>query len=115
MNAETDRKLREPFPDSQVGKLPRVTCRACSDKNCQEHKKVRCDGCKADISPKHIHLDYVGHAEVTDRLLNVDPEWTWEPVAFDSNGLPAIVGGASGGWTLWIRLTVAGVTRLGVG
>ena len=25
--------------------------------------------------------DYVGHANVTDRLLEVDPEWTWSPVA----------------------------------
>jgi len=48
---------------------------------------------------------------VTDRLLQVDPEWTWEPLALDASGLPFIdtVGG------MWIRLTVLGVTRLGYG
>ena len=34
-------------------------------------------------------LDYVGHAEVTKILLEVDPLWTLEPVAFDEAGLPA--------------------------
>jgi hypothetical protein len=58
-----------------------------------------------------IHLDYVGHAAVTDRLLTVDPEWNWEPFAVDEHGLPAL-----DQWgNLWIRLTVAGVTRVGVG
>lgn len=34
-------------------------------------------------------LDYVGHAEVTKILLEIDPLWTIEPVAFDESGLPA--------------------------
>jgi len=34
-------------------------------------------------------LDYVGHAEVTKILLEVDPLWSLEPVAFDEAGLPA--------------------------
>jgi hypothetical protein len=36
-------------------------------------------------------LDYVGHAEVTKILLEIDPLWTIEPVAFDEAGLPARV------------------------
>ena len=56
-------------------------------------------------------LDYVGHAAVTDRLLTVDPDWTWEPMAVDEHGLP--LPDAAG--NLWIRLTVCGVTRIGVG
>jgi hypothetical protein len=56
-------------------------------------------------------LDYVGHAAVTDRLLAVDPGWTWEPMATDENGLPALDKAGN----LWIRLTVCGVTRIGVG
>ena len=36
-------------------------------------------------------LDYVGHAEVTRILLEIDPLWTIEPVAFDEAGLPARV------------------------
>lgn len=115
MTNETLAKLREPFPPAQIGHLPRVTCKACSDKNCQNHQRQRCNTCKAFISTQHIHLDYVGHAEVTDRLLSVDPEWSWEPVSFDAAGLPTISKGVGGEYVLWIRLTVAGMTRLGVG
>jgi len=106
-------ELRKPFAAEHVGKLPRVWCKACREsqtKNCQQHTKIKCDVCKNTITKAHLHLDYVGHAEITDRLLLVDPEWTWEPVAFGQDGLPVI---AQGG--LWIRLTVAGVTRLGFG
>lgn len=111
-------KLREPFPEATVGKLPRSTCRACSDahsKVCDKHSKRECAACGNYMSNAHIHLDYVGHAEVTDRLLTVDPQWAWEPVAWTDAGLPLIAKGASGEWTMWIRLTVCGVTRLGVG
>lgn len=76
-------ELRKPFPKEVIGKLPRGG----------------------------IQLDYVGHAAVTDRLLNVDPEWTWEPMATDEFGSPKV--DAFG--NLWIKLTVGGVTRYGVG
>jgi hypothetical protein len=82
MTPEQAAELRRPFPPGAVGKLPKGG----------------------------VQLDYVGHAATTDRLLSVDPEWTWEPVAFDEQGLPAIQGR-----NLWIRLTVCGVTRYGVG
>ncbi len=59
----------------------------------------------------YAKLDYVSHAWVTDRLLQVDPEWTWKPLAFDEQGLPLF--DENGG--LWIELTVAGVTRYGYG
>lgn len=116
MNEEAAKALRAEFPPEAVGKLPRVTCRDCSDKNttCQKHKKEKCSVCGNWISTAHIHLDFVGHAGVTDRLLKVDPEWTWEPVAFDSEGAPLIQRTADGS-KLWIRLTVGGVTRYGVG
>lgn len=107
-------RLREPFPAAVIGKLPKVTCKACSKKNCSEHRQGKCSTCKAFISTQHIHVDYIGHAEVTDRLLEVDPSWSWEPFAVDATGLPAI---ASDGaeLSMWIRLTVCGVTRPGVG
>lgn len=76
-------KLREPFPASQIGKLPKGG----------------------------ITLDFVGHGYITQRLLDVDPTWSWEPVALDERGLPLL--DEFGG--LWIRLTVCGVTRLGYG
>jgi hypothetical protein len=75
--------MRVPFPANQISYLPK-------------------GGTK---------LAYVGHAALTDRLLDVDPAWSWEPLALGPNGLPAL--DESGG--LWIRLTVLGVTRLGYG
>jgi hypothetical protein len=59
----------------------------------------------------HIDLAYVGHAEATNRLLNVDPFWGYEPLSLDERGLPQ----ADGYKGLWIRLTVCGMTRLGYG
>lgn len=83
MTTEKATALRRPFPPESVGQLPKGG----------------------------VMLDYVGHAAVTDRLLTVDPMWTWEPFALDAEGLPAP--DAQG--NLWIRLTVCGVTRIGVG
>jgi hypothetical protein len=106
--------LRQPFERGLIGKLPKATCRACTDargKVCGEHAKSKCPRCGNYMTTAHIDLDYVGHAAVTDRLLDVDPGWTWEPLALDCDGLPAY--DRSGG--LWIRLTVCGVSRLGYG
>lgn len=105
--------LRAPFPEEQIGKLPKVTCGDCSakDRKCDKHQKRTCRVCKAWVSERHIHVDYVGHAHVTERLLNVDPGWSWEPLAFNAQGLPAV--DDNGG--LWIRLTVGDMMRLGYG
>lgn len=115
MTPEVVAQLRADFPPESVGKLPRVTCRDCSqnkrEKHCDRHRRVTCDVCHQWISERHIHLDYIGHAEVTDRFLQVDPAWTWEPFAIGPDGLPAL--DRNGG--MWIRLTIAGVTRPGYG
>lgn len=60
---------------------------------------------------KGVFLDYVGHAALTKRLLEVDPCWSWEPMALTPEGLPLFDQGGG----LWIRLTVCGMTRLGYG
>jgi len=75
--------LRVPFPPNQISYLPKGG----------------------------VKLAYVGHAALTDRLLDADPMWTWEPLAMGDGGLPVMdeMGG------MWIRLTVCGVTRLGYG
>jgi hypothetical protein len=64
----------------------------------------------------NVRLDYLGHAAVTDLLLESDPTWNWEPVAWTDRGMPAVVLDTNG-WPvgLWIKLTVHGVTRLGYG
>lgn len=111
-------KLREQFPPELIGKLPRVTCGDCSRNrgSCGKHDRKQCPTCKAYVSTKHIHLDYVGHADTTARLLDVDPAWQWEPAAADEHGLPLLDTDANGNPVgLWIRLTVCGVTRLGYG
>lgn len=109
-------QLRVPFPKEQINPLPKITCGECSrsrTKVCENprHAKSKCQVCDNYITQAHMHLDYVGHAELTNRLLDADPLWTWEPVAFDQRGLPAF--DSDGG--LWIRLTVCGHTRLGYG
>lgn len=84
MTPEQAAKLREPFPASAIGKMPKAG----------------------------IQLDYVGHAAVTQRLLEVDPDWTWMPLAWHvDTGIPLL--DEHGG--LWIKLTVCGVTRPGYG
>lgn len=96
-------RLRAPFPANQISKLPKPTRR--------DAPKGKCPECGGWHGLPAIHLDYVGHAALTDRLLEVDPLWTWEPCGTDAGGLPSLdpIGG------LWIRLTVCGVTRLGYG
>lgn len=83
MKPEQAKALREPFPPDLIGKLPKGGAM----------------------------LDYVGHGAVRDRLLQVDPEWNWEPFALTEEGLPALDEFGN----LWIRLTIGGVTRPGVG
>ena len=88
MNDTIWAELRKPFPPDQIGKLPRGG----------------------------TQLDYVGHADVTSRLLAVDPTWNWEPLSTDENGLPRFDLDDKGRPVgLWIKLTIGGVTRLGYG
>lgn len=95
--------LREPFPANQISKLPKPYK--------ADSPKGKCAECGGYHGMPAMHLDYVGHAALTDRLLDCDPLWHWEPVAFGPDGLPAMdkLGG------LWIRLTVCGHSRLGYG
>lgn len=108
------KKLREPFPTEQIFALPRITCPECSRDShrvCADHRKAKCKTCGSYITTAHLDLDYVGHAELTNRLLDADPTWSWEPMGLDAQGLPAF--DKFGG--LWIRLTIGGHTRPGYG
>ena len=103
--------LRKPFPENQISKLPKPT-KAQTDEVKRNFKAgIRCELCGGWHHPKVVHLDYVGHAALTDRLLETDPGWNWEPMSLAENGQPLYdtIGG------LWIKLTVCGVTRLGYG
>jgi hypothetical protein len=104
-------KLRKPFVANQVSKLPKPTKQQTEAVKANYREGIRCDLCGSWHHPSVVHLDYVGHAAVTDRLLDVDPAWSWEPMSIGDDGLPRLDG--DGG--LWIRLTICGVTRLGYG
>jgi hypothetical protein len=104
-------RLREKFPDNQISKLPKPTKKQTEDVKADFKKGIRCTICGSWHHPDVVHLDYVGHAALTDRLLDTDLEWSWEPVGFTPEGLPAL--DRNGG--LWIKLTVCGVTRYGYG
>jgi hypothetical protein len=108
-------RLRQPFDPHQINLLPKQVRK--DDRN-----KMKCEpanGRNVAIDGKYcggyhaqsVHLDFVGHAALTDRLLEVDPEWSWEPLAIADNGLPQF--DANGG--LWIKLSICGITRLGYG
>lgn len=100
--------LREPFADHHISKLPKGTK---AQNECPPGEKINCKVCGGWHHPKVIHLDYVGHAALTHRLLDADPAWFWEPLAMSADGLPVMdnFGG------MWIKLTVCGVTRIGYG
>jgi len=101
-------KLREPFLPEQINKLPKGTK---AQNECKAEEKVNCKICGGWHHPRIIHLDYVGHAALTARLLDSDEEWTWDFLSLGPDGYPVI--DKDGG--MWIKLTVCGVTRLGYG
>lgn len=107
-------KMREPFKPHQISKLPKETGNQAKQRKADQDAgkwPAQCGVCGGYHHPKAVHLDYVGHAALTDRLLDADPYWSWEPLAFTSDGMPAL--DRNGG--MWIKLTVGSVTRLGYG
>lgn len=102
--------LRAPFAPHHISRLPKPTKAQTEAVKADFKVGRRCAECGSWHHPDVVHLDYVGHAALTDRLLDADPHWSWEPVAF-RDGLPAF--DQTGG--LWIKLTVGDVTRLGYG
>lgn len=101
--------LRVPFEPNQISKLPKPTI---SNDEWKKLPKAVCKECGGyHATTKTIHLDYVGHAALTDRLLDADPNWNWRFFAVGPDGNPVI--DKDGGF--WIELTVCGVTRLGYG
>ena len=101
--------LRADFPQNLRSFKPIATCKQ------DEYRalpKARCSVCGGyHATSRTDHLEYVGHAAITKRLLDVDIGWEWAPLALTDKGLPLF--DESGG--LWIKLTVCGITRLGYG
>lgn len=105
MTPEQAKALRDPFPPEQVGKLPKPTKKNAEKGTCRE--------CGGWHGLPAVHLDYVGHAAVTARLLAVDPEWVWQP-DLDAAGRWDVhrYGSES---VLTGTLTIGGITRPCVG
>ena len=111
MELEKLAELRKPFPAHQINRLPKPSPAQTEAVKKDYSVGHRCHECGQWHAKNVVHLDYVGHAALTDRLLDVDPAWGWEPLSFGPDGYPVI--DKNGG--MWIRLTVCGVTRLGYG
>jgi hypothetical protein len=102
-------RLRDPFPPEQINKLPKPTI---SNDEWKKLPKATCKECGGyHATSKTVHLDFVGHAALTARLLEADEAWTWDFLSLGPDGYPVI--DKDGG--MWIKLTVCGVTRLGYG
>jgi hypothetical protein len=116
-------ELRKPFPKEVMGLLPKVSCYNCAqagkqarsafDKHCDKHKMIKCGDCGAYITEGHIHLDFVGHAAITDRLNAACGPENWEliPLGFDEQGNPKLDSQGQ----LWCSLTIFGARKLCVG
>lgn len=103
--------LRTPVPDHLISKLPKETKKQIDERKASNSAGINCKVCGGWHHKNAVHLDYVGHAALTSRLLDADLNWNWEPLSFGPDGLPTF--DKTGG--LWIKLTVCGQTRLGYG
>lgn len=101
--------LRAPFPANQISKLPKESRAQADDRKARKQGCVvwKCPECGGAHHKDATHLDYVGHAALTDRLLDCDPHWYWEPYVAD--GLP------NAGNGMWIKLHVCGQSQIGYG
>jgi hypothetical protein len=113
MTENTDglKLLREPFAAHQISKLPKPTKHQTEMVKKDFKTGIRCGLCGGWHHKDVIHLDYVGHAALTDRLLDSDIGWSWEALSLNEQGLPAMDENRG----MWIKLTVCGITRLGYG
>lgn len=109
------KKLRAKFPESDIQYKPIYIGDYSFDSKTgssyiPDDAYQKCPVCGKTHPLPAKHLKYVGHARITQRLNDVDPNWSWRPYAEADDGTPMIKNGA-----LWIYLTVCGITRIGVG
>ena len=78
-------------------------------------EKGKCDVCGGFHGLPAMHLDYMGHAEVTKALIDIDPLWTWEPLMMDPATGGPMVGKQGDCLVMWARLTLLGKSMIGVG
>lgn len=76
------RLMRKPFETHQISTMCKPTKK--------DNAPGNCNVCGRWHKLPSVQLSYVGHAALTDRLLDADPEWTWEPLAYAPNGTPLL-------------------------
>lgn len=106
--AEKLEKLRKPFDADQIEKLPKYTGKKDANGRIPKGAYANCRECGRYHPLPAVHLDYVGHAETTTRLNEVDPYWQLEPMAYNQAGLPVF--DSNGG--LWCWITILGIKRM---
>ena len=63
-----------------------------------------------------VTLDFLGHGNAPRALIEFDPLWAWEPMAYDDSGLPLLERDQNGEpCGLWIVLTLKGKRLPGYG
>ena len=91
--------LREPFPAHQISKLPKESKAQADERKSNRDSAINCTVCGGWHHRRAVHLDYVGHAALTDRLLDTDVEWNWEPVAWTPDGRELLVNWSQEWWS----------------
>lgn len=89
------------------------------DRKTEDLKKVLKDFAVPDPKivgklPKgNAYLDFVGHADITRILIEIDPHWRLVPINWE-NGRPSVhvVNGMA---TMWFEMTLLGQARLAIG
>jgi hypothetical protein len=79
-------RLAAPFPPEVISYRPQPWCKPCNDapgKVCGKHAEEKCKTCGNTLTNAHFDAEYVGHADTTTRLNEVDPAWSWEPAYRD--------------------------------
>lgn len=109
--------LTTPFDLDEIEKLPkqikagddvRGRCEAPQNGGASPYSADghHCGGWHA----RSVHIDYVGHATITLRVLEVDPLYYLDVIERNEQGLPGIRTGGT-----FARLTILGMTREGFG
>lgn len=106
-------------PADMLAKLPKPKQRGADKGRCNEaavQARQTDYACGGWHGLPAVHLDYMGHADVTEALIREDPAWNWRPAAINpATGGPAYGKNAKGLIVMWGHLTLHGVERMCVG
>jgi len=93
---------------------PRIVSKLPKGGNKDKETWQSCTVCGGWHARNAVHLDYVGHADLTRTLIEIDPLWSWEPYALDGEGLPLVVQRVNQ-LVMWGKVTILGKTLPCVG